>query len=63
MQCLEAIQVGRNEGLAHHLMPGAIPASTISTASLNAIALEFLPANPLGSAEAHDALIAIKSEA
>jgi hypothetical protein len=44
-------------------MPGAIPASTISTASLNAIALEFLPANPLGSAEAHDALIAIKSEA
>ena len=63
MQCSEAIQIGRNERLPHHLMPGAVPSPTISTAALNAIALEFLPANPLGSAKAHDAPIAIKSEA
>jgi hypothetical protein len=63
MQCREAIQIGRNEGLPHHLMPGAVPASAISTTTLHAITLKFLPANPLGSAKAHDALIAIKSEA
>ena len=44
-------------------MPGPVPASTISTTTLHTITLEFLPANPLGSAKAHDALIAIKSEA
>ena len=63
MQCCEAGQIGRNERLPHHLMPGAVPASTIGTTTLHTITLEFLPANPLRSAKAHDAPIPLKSEA
>ena len=63
MQCSEAIQVDRNEGLPHDLMPGVVPSSAISTTTLHTITLEFLPVNPRGRAKAHDALIAIKGEA
>ena len=63
MQRCEATQVGGNKRLLHHLMPRTIPSLTISATTLHAIALEFLPADPLASAKAHDAPIPLKSEA
>ena len=63
MQCRQAMQVGRNERLLHHLMPGTVPASTIGTSTLHPIALEFLPVDTCFSAKPHDAAIALKSEA